>query len=341
MVSTDYRPDDESKEMDDRDETDEKDRHSQVMINKKMKIGTRGSRLALTQANWVADRLKERHPRMTVEIVPVRTTGDRMQSVSLSVIGGKGVFVKEIEEALLRGEVDIAVHSMKDMPCEIPEDLAIGAVPDREDPRDVFISGDGRQLDELKPGARIGTGSLRRGLQLRGLVPSVEVVPIRGNLDTRIRKIGREKLDGIVVAAAGLRRMGWEGRATQFISVKQMIPAVGQGALAVEVRRADDATGEIVSLMNDPATSLAVTAERAFLAMLGGGCQVPVAGHATIRDGVLHLDALVGSMDGSVVLRDEVEGPVGEHIQLGKSLARRILSRGGREILASVHACDG
>ncbi len=309
------------------------------MIKKKMKIGTRGSRLALTQANWVADWLKKKHPRMAVEIVPIRTTGDRMQSVSLSAIGGKGVFVKEIEEALLRGEVDIAVHSMKDMPSEIPEDLVIGAVPEREDPRDVFISGDGRKLDEMRPGARIGTGSLRRGLQIRGLVPSVEVVPIRGNLDTRIRKIEREKLDGIVVAAAGLRRMGWESRATQFISVTQMIPAVGQGALAVEVRRADDATGEIISFMNDPATSLAVTAERAFLAMLGGGCQVPVAGHATITGGVLHMDALVGSIDGALVLRDEVEGPVGENIELGKSLGRRILSRGGREILDAVYAC--
>jgi len=310
-------------------------------IKERLRVGTRGSRLALTQANWVAERLKKKHPRMTIEIVPIRTTGDKMQSVSLSAIGGKGVFVKEIEESLLRGEVDVAVHSMKDMPSEIPADLAIGAIPEREDPRDVFISGDGRRLDELKPGARIGTGSLRRGLQLRGLVPSVEIVSIRGNLDTRIRKIEREKLDGIVVAAAGLRRMGWESRATQFISVKQMIPAVGQGALAVELRRADDATRKIVSFMNDPTTSLAVMAERAFLGILGGGCQVPVAGHATITNDVLHLQALVGNMDGSVVLRDEVEGPVIENIHLGKSLAERILSRGGREILASVYACRG
>ena len=308
-------------------------------IKERLRVGTRGSRLALTQANWVAERLKKKHPRMTIEIVPIRTTGDKMQSVSLSAIGGKGVFVKELEEALLRDEVDIAVHSMKDMPSEIPADLAIGAVPEREDPRDVFISGDGRRLDELKPGARIGTGSLRRGLQLRSLVPSVEVVSIRGNLDTRIRKIEREKLDGIVVAAAGLRRMGWEGRAAQFMSVKQMIPAVGQGALAVELRRADDATGEIVSFMNDPTTSLAVTAERAFLGVLGGGCQVPVAGHATVSGGVLYMEAMVGSLDGAVVLRDEVEGPVGENIQLGKSLAERILSRGGREILDSVYDC--
>jgi hydroxymethylbilane synthase len=309
------------------------------MIKEKLKIGTRGSRLALAQTNWVVERLKKRHPRMTFEVVPIRTTGDKTQSVSLSVIGGKGVFVKEIEEALLRGEVDIAVHSMKDMPSEIPVDLAIGAIPEREDPRDVFISGDGRRLNELKPGARIGTGSLRRGLQLRSLVPSVEVVSIRGNLDTRIRKIEREKLDGIVVAAAGLRRMGWENRATQFISVKQMIPAVGQGALAVELRRTDDTTGKIVSFMNDPTTSLAVMAERAFLGMLGGGCQVPVAGHATITGEVLHMQAIVGSMDGAVVLRDEVKGPAGENIHLGRSLAERILSRGGREILAAVYAC--
>ncbi len=309
------------------------------MIKEKLKIGTRGSQLALRQANWVVERLKKKHPQMTIEVVPIRTTGDKMQSGSLSVIGGKGVFVKEIEEALLRGEVDIAIHSMKDMPSEVPAELAIGPIPDREDPRDVFISGDGRMLDDLKPGARIGTGSLRRGLQLRSLVPSVEVVSIRGNLDTRIRKIEREKLDGIIVAAAGLRRMGWEDRATQFISVKQMIPAVGQGALAVELRRADIATREIVSFLNDPATALAVMAERAFLGMLGGGCQVPVAGHATITDDVLHLQALVGSTDGAVVLRDEVKGPIGENIHLGRSLAERILSRGGREILAAVYAC--
>lgn len=309
------------------------------MIKEKLKVGTRGSALALAQTRWVVERLKEKHPRSVIEIVPIKTTGDRMSSVSLSVIGGKGVFVKEIEEALLRGEVDLAVHSMKDLPSDLPSDLVIGAVPMREDPRDVFISGDGRCLERLKPGARIGTGSLRRGLQLRRLVPSVEVVPIRGNLDTRIRKIEREKLDGIIVAAAGLRRMGWEERATQFLSVETMIPAVGQGALAIERRRADGDVAEAVSFLNDPVTEQAVTAERSFLAVLGGGCQIPVAAHAVVEGDRLNLRAIIGTIDGSIVLSDEVRGPAGEHVSLGRSLAERILSRGGREILDAVYAC--
>jgi hydroxymethylbilane synthase len=321
------------------DKTDQTDDSSEVMIKGKLRIGTRGSALALAQTHWVAEQLMGKHPQMTIEIVPIKTAGDRMQSVSLSVIGGKGVFVKEIEEALLRDEVDIAVHSMKDLPSEILADLVIGAVPKREDPRDVFISGDGRRLEQLTPGARIGTGSLRRGLQLRRLVPDVEVVSIRGNLDTRIRKIEREKLDGIVVAAAGLRRMGWESRATQFIPVDNMIPAVGQGALAVEWRRADVVAGEVVSFLNDPVTEQAVMAERAFLAVLGGGCQVPVAAHATIEGDVLYIRAFIGTTDGSVVLTDETRGPVAENARLGKSLAEAILSRGGRAILDAVYAC--
>jgi hydroxymethylbilane synthase len=321
------------------DQIDQTDDYSEVMIKGKLRIGTRGSALALAQTHWVAERLMGKHPRITIEIVPIKTTGDRMQSVSLSVIGGKGVFVKEIEEALLKGEVDLAIHSMKDLPSEIPADLVIGAVPEREDPRDVFISGDGRRLEQLTPGARIGTGSLRRGLQLRRLVPDVEVVSIRGNLDTRIRKIEREKLDGIIVAAAGLRRMGWESRVTQFIPVDSMIPAVGQGALAVEWRRADAVAGEIVSFLNDPVTEQAVMAERAFLGVLGGGCQVPVAAHATIEGDVLHMRAFIGTTDGSVFLTDKTRGPVAENTRLGKSLAEAILSRGGREILDAVYAC--
>ncbi len=309
------------------------------MIKEKLRVGTRGSALALAQTRWVVERLKEKHPGPVIEVVPIKTTGDRMTSVALSVIGGKGVFVKEIEEALLRGEVDLAVHSMKDLPSEIPADLVIGAVPAREDPRDVFISGDGRRLEQLKPGARIGTGSLRRGLQLRRLVPSVEVVSIRGNLDTRIRKIEREKLDGIIVAAAGLRRMGWEDRATQFLPVETMIPAVGQGALAIERRRGDDDVAEVVSFLNDPVTEQAVTAERSFLAVLGGGCQIPVAAHATIEGDRLNLRAIIGTIDGAVVLSEEVRGPAAEHVRLGRSLAEGILSRGGREILDAVYAC--
>ena len=285
------------------------------------------------------DRLRKRHPQADFEIVPIRTTGDKMQSVSLSVIGGKGVFVKEIEEALLRGDVDLAVHSMKDMPSEIPAGLEIAVVPLREDPRDVLISRAGRKLEELPPGARIGTGSLRRGFQLKSLMRDVEVVSLRGNLDTRIRKIESENLDGIIVAAAGLRRMGWAGKATQYLPVDLMIPAVGQGALAIEVRAGDGRTKAIAAFLDDAVTRSTVMAERAFLAVLGGGCQVPVAGHATLSGSILYLRALIGSVDGRLVVKEDIRGAVGEHEALGRELGERILARGGRDILDAVEAC--
>lgn len=257
----------------------------------------------------------------------IKTKGDIMQDISLIQIGGKGVFVKEIEEALLAGTIDLAVHSMKDMPSLLPEGLIVGAVPQREDPRDVLISRDRVKLEGLPHGARIGTSSLRRGVQLRELLPDVEIVPLRGNLDTRIRKIEKDGLQGIVVAAAGLKRLGWAEQAAQFLPVELMLPAVGQGALGIEICDREDVK-ETVAFLNDPKTQDEVTAERAFLRELGGSCQFPVAGYALCKDDIILLRVMVGSVDGGVIIRDALSGPRKEAEDLGKRLAERILARG-------------
>ncbi|MFH1078695.1 MAG: hydroxymethylbilane synthase [Pseudomonadota bacterium] len=304
-----------------------------------MKIGTRGSALALTQTHWVADRLRQRCPEMEITIVVIRTKGDIMQDVSLAKIGGKGVFVKEIEDALLRGDVDIAVHSIKDVPAELPQGLHIGIVPEREDPRDVLIAKDNRKIETLPRGAHIGTGSLRRGMQMRNLLPDVRIVPLRGNLDTRIRKIESEDLDGVIVAAAGIRRMGWIHRVSQFIPAEVMLPAVGQGALGIEMRTGDTSLSETLAFLNHAATSMEVGAERSFLQRLGGGCQLPIAAYAKIRGKELALRGLVGSLDGLTMITDEVRGNPPDYRMLGALLAERILSQGGRTILDK--ACQG
>ncbi len=298
-----------------------------------MKIGTRGSALALTQTNWVADLIRQRYPEMKIAIVVIRTKGDVMQDVSLAKIGGKGVFVKEIEDALMRGDVDIAVHSMKDVPAELPEGLHIGVIPEREDPRDVLIAKDNRKMESLPQGARIGTGSLRRGMQVRNLLPDVQIVPLRGNLETRIRKIESEGLDGVIVAAAGIRRMGWIHRVSQFIPAEVMLPAVGQGALGIEMRTGDSSLAEMLAFMNHSTTSMEVGAERSFLQRLGGGCQLPIAAHAQIRGKELTLRGLVGSLDGRALITDEVRGKLSDYNALGTLLAERILSRGGQILI--------
>ena len=313
-------------------------------IETNIRIGTRGSALAMTQTRWVADILKRRSPETAVEIRVIKTKGDIMQDVSLVKIGGKGVFVREIEEALLRGEIDMAVHSMKDVPAELPEGLTIGVIPEREDPRDVLIGRDRIKMEAMPRGARIGTGSLRRGIQVRSLLPDVQVVPLRGNLDTRIRKIESEGLDGVIVAAAGIRRMGWVQRVSQFIPVELMLPAVGQGALGIEMRMEDGKMAEALSFLNHPATWIEVGAERAFLKRLGGGCQLPIAAYGKIRGAALVLRGLVGSLDSRRVITDEIKGTPADHGALGAELAERILDRGGREILAEAyegggHAC--
>jgi hydroxymethylbilane synthase len=307
------------------------------VINKTLKIGTRGSALALMQSGWVADRIRKRHPGMVVELVTIRTKGDIMQDVSLVQIGGKGLFIKEIEEALLRGDIDIAVHSMKDVPAELPEGLEIGVTPPREDPRDVLISRNNRKLEEMHHGARIGTCSLRRGFQLRNRMPDLEIVPLRGNLDTRIRKIETEDLDGVIVAAAGIRRMGWVAKASQFIPVEVMLPAVGQGVLGIETRRDDARVREAVAFLHDPVTACEVGAERAFLKRLGGGCQLPIAAFAKKNGGEIVLAGLVGSPDGRVMISHVVKGAAAEFEALGRELAENILGRGGRALLDDVY----
>jgi hydroxymethylbilane synthase len=284
----------------------------------------------------VANRIKKHFPGLEVEIIIVRTTGDIMQDVALVQIGGKGVFVKEIEESLLAGAIDMAVHSMKDVPVEIPPGLSIAVTPEREDPRDVLISKDNRKIEEMPQGARIGTSSLRRGFQLKNLLPDIKIVPLRGNLDTRIRKIAAENLTGVIVAASGLKRMGWSERISQYLPVELMLPAVGQGVLGLELRTDDGETANIVSFLNHETTWLEVGAERAFLRKLGGGCRLPIAAYAVRRGEQLLLRGLVGGMDGRVMIRDEVAGPVETGKTLGEALAEKILSRGGGELLAEV-----
>jgi hydroxymethylbilane synthase len=284
--------------------------------------------------------IKARYPGIRLEVVPIKTTGDKMKDVALAKIGGKGLFVKEIEEALLKGEVHVAVHSLKDVPAEIPDALEIGVVPEREDPRDVLISKGNRKLEELPSGAKIGTGSLRRGIQLRHRIPGVQVISIRGNLDTRIRKIEKEDLDGVIVAAAGINRMGWTQKVSQYIPVEWMLPAIGQGALAIELRKEDQETKELLAFLDHEDTRIAVTAERAFLKVFGGGCQLPVAAHAVRKGGEVFLSGLAGSLDGSIIISDHVAGPVLECEAAGKELAERILAKGGREILEEVYQCQ-
>ncbi len=302
-------------------------------MNNKVRIGTRGSALALKQTNAVAGAIGREHPELEIEIVPIRTTGDKLQDVSLAKIGGKGVFVKEIEDALLKGEIDLAVHSMKDVPSEIPDGLVIGAVPERADPRDVLISRSGARLEALPPGARIGTGSLRRGVQLKHHFPSFEIVPIRGNLDTRIRKIETEGLAGIILAAAGLERLGWEGRVSQLLPEEFMIPAIGQGALALEARRDDQETLRRIAFLDHRESRTAVSAERAFLKVFGGGCQLPIAAHALLGKESLRVIGMIGNLGGEKIIREEITGAPGKSEALGKELAERILDLGGRKIL--------
>jgi hydroxymethylbilane synthase len=279
----------------------------------------------------------KRYGDLNVETAVIKTKGDIMQDVSLVRIGGKGVFVKEIEEALLCGEIDLAVHSMKDMPIEIPGGLEIAIVPEREDPRDVLVSRGKRKLEEMPKGARIGTGSLRRGTQLRNLLPDIEIVPLRGNLDTRIRKIETEDLDGVVVAAAGIRRMGWMQRVSQFLPVEVMLPSVGQGALGIEIRQDDGDLRSALSFLDHATTAIEVGAERAFLGRLGGGCQLPVAAYGKRLGDDLLLRGLLGSLDGRFVIRDEVKGRIDSINALGVELAERILSRGGQALLDQVY----
>lgn len=300
----------------------------------RIRLGTRGSRLALQQSEWVRGRIADMHPEVSIELIRIKTTGDKLTDVPLAQIGGKGAFVKEIEEALLRGEIDLAVHSMKDVPTDLPEGLHIGAICTREDPRDALISRCGKGLRGLPPGTRIGTSSLRRRAQLLARGCAWEIVPLRGNLDTRIRRVEEGKVDAIVVAAAGLRRMGFEGMATEILSTSDLLPAVGQGAIGVECCK-DSWVNELIASLEDEATSMAIRGERAFLRRLGGGCQVPIAAYAEVREGRIHLQGMVARLDGSEMFRAEADGCDPEEV--GVRLAEEILAEGGGEILKEIY----
>ncbi len=298
-----------------------------------VRIGTRGSKLALWQAEWVKSRLESLHAGLKVELTIIKTKGDKILDVPLAKVGGKGLFVKEIEEALLAGRIDLAVHSMKDMPAEIPAGLCIGAVPEREVPADALIAPEGLTLDTLPRGARIGTSSLRRASQLRRVRPDIEIVPLRGNLDTRLRKLDEGQMEAIVLAAAGVRRLGLEKRISQKLDTEVMLPAVGQGALCIETRDGDTTIAPLVAPLEDAATRIAITAERAYLHRLEGGCQVPIAGHATLHDGQLTLRGLVSDLEGQTVIQATQVGRPEKAETLGRDLAEHLLAQGARAVL--------
>ena len=302
-------------------------------VSASITIGTRGSKLALWQANWVKSALNQKFPRLTIELEIIKTQGDKILDVPLAQVGGKGLFVKEIEQALMDRRVDLAVHSMKDMPADIPEGLCIGAVPKREIPSDVLISRSGLKFAKLEPGSIIGTSSLRRGAQLRHSRSDIAIEPLRGNLDTRLRKLDTENLDAIVVAAAGVRRLELEDRVTEYLDEKIMLPAVGQGALCIEIREDDPPISEIISALDDTQTRTVVLGERAFLNRLEGGCQIPIAGHGMIEDDRYRLTGLVAELDGSRIIKDIIEGPAEDSERLGIELAERLLNQGAEELL--------
>ncbi|MBW2467091.1 MAG: hydroxymethylbilane synthase [Deltaproteobacteria bacterium] len=306
-------------------------------MRKHIKIGTRGSLLATTQSTWVKNQIEAQHPDVTVKLVRIVTKGDKILDVPLAKVGGKGLFVKEIEEALLRRDVDLAVHSMKDVPSELPEELHLGIIPLRENPHDAFISNNYASLNELPYGATVGTSSLRRRAQLAALRPDLDIVDLRGNLDTRLRKLDEGQFEAIILAAAGLNRLGMSSRATGYFTAKEMLPAVGQGALGIELRKDDAELLDGLSFLNDENTTIAVTAERSFLFRLEGGCQVPIGAFAEVENGTVELTGLVASIDGKTVLKESMQGPSVEAWELGTSLADKLLDQGGREILKEVY----
>ncbi len=301
-----------------------------------LRIGSRGSRLALWQAEFIKRLITRSLPDIKIEISVIRTTGDRVADLPLSIIGGKEAFVKEIEEALLLKEIDFAVHSMKDLPSALPVGLKIGAVAKRHDPRDALVSKEGIRFDELPKGARIGTGSVRRQAQLLYFRPDLRIIPIRGNVDTRLRKLRNDGFDGVVLALAGLERMGLESEIAEVFSFDVLIPAPGQGAIAVECRGDDEEINQILITINHEESEVATSAERSFLERLGGSCHVPVGCYAEVKEVSIKILGLIASPDGKNLIRDDIEGSVQNHKSLGKELAERILLKGGEEILSNL-----
>ncbi len=324
------------------------------MTKDKLVIATRGSKLALWQAGWVKAALEKIEPQLKVELNRIRTTGDRILDVPLAQVGGKGLFVKEIEEAMLRGEADLAVHSMKDVPTGLPGGLHLSAICKREDPRDAVITAAGKKPETRNPksgiihglphGARTGTSSLRRICQLLNRRPDLKITQLRGNVDTRIRRLDEGEFDAIILAAAGVKRLGRANRITGILPAETCLPAIGQGAIGIECRMDDEFTNRLLKGLNHEETSICVRAERAFLEKLEGGCQVPIAAYARLErgtggpeSGILFIEGLVGSLDGKTLIKNSCRGRAGEAESVGTALAEKLLSAGAREILDEVY----
>ena len=298
-----------------------------------LKIGTRGSKLALTQTNFVAEKIKKIMSETNIEICVIKTSGDIMQDVSLLTIGGQGVFVKELEDALLSKKIDLAVHSMKDVPGETPDELMFAAILPREDMRDILVSRDNIKMESMPKGAKIGTGSQRRGAQIKAILPDVNIVPLRGNIETRLKKIETENLTGVILAAAGMKRMGLAEKITQFLPVEMMLPAVGQGALGLQIRKTDIELAKTFAALNDATTAAEVTAERSFLRSLGGGCRLPIAALGKLEGQRLSLEGMLAAPDGSAMIREKIQGVREDAETLGERLASIILEKGGKKLL--------
>ncbi|MCM3054003.1 MULTISPECIES: hydroxymethylbilane synthase [Bacillaceae] len=303
---------------------------------RKIIVGSRRSKLAMTQTNWIIDQLKKIGAPFTFDLKEIVTKGDEILNVTLSKVGGKGLFVKEIEQAMLNKEIDIAVHSMKDMPAVLPDGLAIGTIPEREDPRDVLISKENRSLRDLPAGAIVGTSSLRRKAQILNIRPDLEIKWIRGNIDTRLKKLETEEYDAIILAAAGLSRMGWQAEVvSEYLEPSDCIPAVGQGALAIECRKDDEEILQWLAKLNCPKTNRAVQAERAFLNKIGGSCQVPVGGYAVINDeDDVVLNAFVASGNGKTIFKETVVGK--DAVTVGEEAGERLMERGAGKLISEI-----
>ena len=302
----------------------------------KLTIGTRQSLLALWQSNHIAALLRKQYPKCEVVLKKIVTKGDRILDVPLAQIGGKGLFTKEIEEDLLDGTIDLAVHSLKDMPTVLPEGLCLTAITERANVGDAFVSNKYGSFEELPLGAIVGTSSLRRKAQLLAKRPDLEIRDLRGNVDTRLRKLDEGLYDAIILAAAGLERLGHGDRISSLIPADVCLPAVGQGALAIEARTADKEVRDMLSFLNDLNTKQATDAERAFLGLLEGGCQVPIGVHADVEGENIRIEAIIAALDGSTILRDTINGKADDAVSLGQQLGKKMLAAGGQEILASI-----
>ncbi|MCE5242040.1 MAG: hydroxymethylbilane synthase [Desulfobacteraceae bacterium] len=307
------------------------------MAERIIRIGTRGSLLALRQSTNVKEALEAHWRGLRVDLEIIRTTGDRIVDVPLAKVGGKGLFVKEIEDALLAGAIDLAVHSMKDVPALLPDGLEVGVTPKREDQRDVLVSAIARDFAGLPRGAKVGTSSLRRSAQVKRLRPDVEVFNLRGNLDTRLRKLAEGQYDAIVLAAAGLHRMGWKDRITAYLEPGEFVPAIGQGAIGIEFRSDDAEVRRVLAPLHDPETEVAVAAERSLLRELEGGCQVPIGGFARVYGDNVELTGMVSSLDGREMYRVIRSAARAEAVRLGRSVARELLGAGAGRILDEVY----